>query len=71
MKFKYDGLAEPVERQVNKKGYTLGPDAERVEIARQAIFTLMFQNILSEKQVSDAWERLDKKVLGRLVKVEI
>ena len=69
MKFRYDGLAPSVEYQVRKKGYTLGPDAERVEVARQAIFTLMFQKILSEKQVEAAWERLDKKVLGRLVKV--
>ena len=70
MKFRYDGLAPSVEYQVKKKGYTLGVDAERVEIARQAIFTLMFQKILNDKQVNDAWEKLDKKVLGRLVKVD-
>lgn len=69
MKFNYDGLSPAIERQANKKGMTLGPDAERVEIARQAIFTLMFQKILTESQVKAAWEMLDKKVGERIAKL--
>jgi len=71
MKFRYDGLGTSLERQARRKGYTLGPDAERVETARLAVFTLMFHNILDDKQVEEAWAKLDKKVRSRLEKVDL
>ena len=62
VEFHYGCLADPLEKQANDQGYTLGKKAKELQEAEEAIITLMFANILTDSQKSKAYQKLHKKV---------
>lgn len=61
--FVHGAMATTYEQQANRQGLTLGNKAELAEDLRHAILTLMFNNILTDAQRWNAFQRLQKKVL--------
>lgn len=64
--FHYGAICDPLEKQANEQGYTLGKDAERLQMIKDAIITLMFGDILPDAQRDKMYEKLHKKVLKAL-----
>jgi hypothetical protein len=64
--FHYGALSEPLEKQANEQGYTIGKKAEAFERCKDAIITLMFSDILTDSQIDKAYQKLNKKVTKAL-----
>ena len=70
--FSHGALSMTYEEQANRQGLTLGNKAELAEKLRDAILVLMFNDVLTDAQRWNAFQRLQKKVLiPNLTKKEV
>ena len=65
----YGCLFDSIEAQVNKQGYTLGKEAERMENIRCAITTCMF-SVATDAQTDSMFEKLNRMVIKALKPLE-
>ncbi|HCL4447095.1 TPA: hypothetical protein N2D16_002700 [Clostridium botulinum] len=65
VEFSYGVFGEPLEKQANDQGFTLGTDAEKFEKIRKAINMCGF-HVATESQVDSMIKKLYKKVLKSL-----
>lgn len=63
--FSYGVLFDPLEKQANEQGYTLGEKAETLEKIREAINICMF-HVATDSQVSAMTKKLHSKVIKTL-----
>ena len=63
VKFNYGILAETLEQQANEQGFTLGENAEEFKKLKYAINICRLKDVLTDKELSNAIERLNKKVM--------
>ena len=68
--FKYGVLCDNLEKQANEQGFALGEKAELMEKFRNAINLLGIHSILSETETDKAFQRLQKKVVKSLKRIE-
>ena len=61
--FAHGAMSMTYEEQANRQGLTLGNKAELAEELRHAILVLMFNDVLTDTQRWNAFQRLQKKVL--------
>lgn len=54
-------LADPIEKQLNEQGFTLGKDKEYEDYA-DSILDLWMDNILTEKEKNKCLDRLFKRI---------
>jgi hypothetical protein len=64
--FGYGALCEPLEVQANKQGYTLGENAEKFEELREARLNLVFGDLLTDSQIQQTAQKLQKQVVKAL-----
>lgn len=64
--FSYGPLSKRLEVQAQEQGYTLGKKAEHFERCIDAIFILMFGDILTDSQMDKAYRKLNKKIIKEL-----
>jgi len=70
--FSHGALSMTYEEQANRQGLILGNKAELAEKLRDAILVLMFNDVLTDAQRWNAFQRLQKKVLiPNLTKKEV
>jgi flagellar biosynthesis component FlhA len=53
-------IAEPLENQLNKQGYTLGENPERYDTMLKHIFALHMNSILTQGETDRALQRYNK-----------
>ena len=68
--FRYGLLCDDLEKQANEQGFTLGEKAELMEKFRNAINLLGIHSVLSETETNKAFQRLQKKVVKSLKRIE-
>lgn len=68
--FHYGALGPSLEEQANKQGFTLKDKAEKLEKLRECITRLMFAGILTDSEVTKAYNKLQKKVVKSLKPLE-
>lgn len=64
--FKYGVLCDPLEKQANEQGFTLGKKADNFEKIRHAINMCGF-HVATESQVNAMINKLQKQVVKALV----
>ena len=67
IEFRYGLLYPSIEAQANEQGYTLGNKADVFEKSKKAIYHLEFGDILTDSQVTKAFQRLHKHVIKGLI----
>ena len=68
--FGYGALCDPLEKQANEQGYTLGTNAEHFEKIKEALIRVMFANVLTDSQLDMAFKKLNKQVIKNLKPME-
>ena len=63
--FGYGALCDPLEKQANEQGYTLGKKAETLDKIKDAINMCLF-HVATDSQVDSMTKKLHKKVLEAL-----
>ena len=63
-------MCDDLEKQANEQGFTLGEKAELMEKFRNAINLLGIHSVLSETETNKAFQRLQKKVVKSLKRIE-
>jgi len=58
----YGIMLPPIEEQLNKQGYTLGKDAERVENLRQSVLSCWLNGLATDAQSDSMMKKLNKRV---------
>lgn len=61
----YGSLAEPIEDQLNKQGFTLGDKLEFIEKLQNSLTMCMF-HLLTDSQYNTCLKKLHKKVLDNV-----
>lgn len=64
--FHFGILAEPIEKQANEQGFTLGDMAEDYTTIIDGIILAWYQNILTDSEFDKAKHRLMKKIIKDL-----
>ena len=57
-------IAEPLESQLNKQGYTLGENPERYDTMLKHIFAFHMNGILTKSEADKALQRYNKFIRG-------
>lgn len=61
--FTHGAMALTYEEQAVRQGFTLGDKAVKAEELRQAILILLFNDVITDSQRWNAFQRLQKKFL--------
>lgn len=61
--FTHGAMTMSYEEQANKQGFTLGDKKEKAEELRHAILILLFNDVITDSQRWNAFQRLQKKFL--------
>jgi len=68
--FSYGVLAPSLEEQAKEQGFTLNERAKNLESCREAIHTLVFSDILTDSALDKAFQKLQKRVINSLKRIE-
>lgn len=71
LKFNFGAMAPTLEEQANRKGYTLGEEAEKMEKLRRARAMLYLHGIISESVSSDIIAKIGRKAEEVLKPLEL
>lgn len=69
IKLHYGALAEPLEEQLNKQGFTLGHNSKFIERLQDALYMCHF-HLLTDSQYESCLKKLNKKVVSTAVPIE-
>ena len=61
--FSHGAMTMSYEEQANRQGFTLGDKAEKAEELRHAILILLFNDVITDSQRWNIFQRLQKKFL--------
>lgn len=68
--FSHGAMTMTYEEQAVRQGFTLGDKAEKAEELRQAILILLFNDVITDSQRWNAFQRLQKKFLIPNLKIK-
>lgn len=66
VRFTYGAISDSIEEQANRQGFTLGEEAEKLELIRKAIVMCQF-HVATPAQGSSMRRKLNEKVVRALV----
>jgi hypothetical protein len=65
VKIQYGSLAEPIEKQLNDQGFTLGDKLDFIEKLQKSLTMCMF-HLLTDTQYNGCLKKLHKKVMDNI-----
>jgi hypothetical protein len=69
MNIQFGITAEPLEDQLNKQGYTLGENPERIDNLMKSIYALRMNAIVTDKEFDRMLGKFYKMIIQRAKKV--
>lgn len=64
--FHYGALCDPLEKQANDQGFTLGDDKEYLEDLERCMLMCWFHGLVTDSQKDEMMKKMQKKVVKAL-----